>query len=332
VCDQSDNNHLQNMFKVVANKSGMTAADATKSFKPLIQKPDKKRKATDNNEGDDLINIIKSTNDKKHKKHQPAKNKNMTEELCETIGKNITKQVLESPTSPPSAAGETDEFDGNKSGDDGAKKTMTERKNLLTITQIEKYFHELVGEFKDKQFTFKTNSAIISNTPYLDQMWELWRQAVGRNDYIHFDYFNDLFNFNEQTILGLKEIIAWNGSSDMFDKKTKLRLNGIRRHLYNDNRLLISYHGGQSKYKTLNKWFINRIVLPYVSTIRAHAGLNTDIKLLCINSSVGDSTTTKYPPFFGCNLECVKLDYLGEFHKDCSICLSTPESDEESEN
>jgi hypothetical protein len=318
------------MFKVVGDKGGMTVkkiADATKSFKPLIQKLDKKRKATDDNEDDDLIKIIKSTNDKKPKQ---AKKKGMTEEFCETIAEN---EVPKSPTSRPSAAAfETDECDGNNSGEDGTKKTKGERKNLVNITQIERNFHHLVGEFKDKQFTVETNSVIISNTPYLDQMWELWRQAVGRNDYIHFDYFNDLFNFNEQTILGLKEIIAWNGSSDTFDKKTDFRLNGIRRRLYNDNKLLISYHGGQSKYKTLNKWFINRILLPYVSTIRAHAGLNTVIKLLRINSSVGDSSTIKYPPYFGCSLECVTLNYLDEFRKDCSICLSTQDSDQESEN
>jgi hypothetical protein len=60
-------------------------AVATKSFKPLIQKPDKKRKATDDNEDDDLINIIKSTN---HKKPKQAKKKGMTEESCETITEN----------------------------------------------------------------------------------------------------------------------------------------------------------------------------------------------------------------------------------------------------
>jgi hypothetical protein len=95
-------------------------AVATKSFKPLIQKPDKKRKATDDNEDDDLINIIKSTN---HKKPKQAKKKGMTEESCETITENEV---------PSAAAVETEECDGNNRGDDGTKKAKAERKNLVS--------------------------------------------------------------------------------------------------------------------------------------------------------------------------------------------------------
>lgn len=300
------------MYQVTESSTifGRKANDATKSFKPIIQKAnDKKRKSKCEDNDDNVMTIINSTNDKKNKK------KKILDREEESEWYSQSPRIKENPIVVE------DEDDENKNVKSENKRSQ------INIAQIDKALNQLVCNFNEKEFVAE---GLHQTTPYLFKVWKFWHQAVGRSDYVNFNYDNDLFTLNKETILDMKELILWNGSSEMFDKKIGLRLAGIRRHLFEEDRLLISFHGGQNKYKTLNKMFIIRYVLPYISIIRGHFGKFTDIKFLCNHNQLQDLKLK--PPFFG-RIETVEKDYLFQFYKDCSDC-SVPincESDQESE-
>jgi len=256
----------------------------------------------------DIVNgvnkvVVKCANNKKQKK----KVSKPTEEEREEADKSVKESRDVEETQ------EKETVETNKK-EDGNEKSWSRNRDM-NVVQVEKRFHQLVGDFKDEKFTAY---GLNPSTPFLHQMWKLWFEAVGQNDYVHYDYDNDLFVLNEKTIMNAKEILLWDGSIDMFDRKSGFKMICIRRHLYNEGILLLSAYGGQTKYKALNKSFV-KFVLHYISTIRAHAGLNTCIKILCVNPENTGEVVLKHP-FFGCSVSKVGLDYLSDFNRDFLMC------------